>query len=244
MEWRLVLLEEVTPTEFSIYTEMLVTARRRDIIPNTLLLLSFSRDSVAVGRLGLRVIKTPFCEDRGVPLIRIYQSAGGAYLGGGIWGIFGHLPSEGIEDALAGGVRLSLEALGLEADVVGNNVLTEGSKVGFFGLKSFGDVRGDVFSLLRDFDFDMAEKTIISKNDMRSKMSTLKMKLGRDPSFDEVAQAVREGFEAELGVTFEVTDRLTDAETILVEGLREKYISEQWIKTGRWSPVRDYGRMT
>ena len=73
-------------------------------------------------------------------------------------------------------------------------------------------------------------------------MTRLKAELGREVAFNEIVSALRRGFEDVLQVEFEVSNSLTEAEERILEDLRVKYHSEEWLKYGKWSPVKDYWR--
>ncbi len=65
-------------------------------------------------------------------------------------------------------------------------------------------------------------------SDVKQRVTSLTMELGGKPSFREVSEALREGFEEKLGVELE-PGTLTEWEVSEAERLaREKYSAEWW----------------
>lgn len=140
-------------------------------------------------------------------------------------------------------VTAALNFLNVDADCVGNNILVSGKKIGTITAYRFGGVILFHAHVLLDWDFDAAEKAIISpKHDMGEHMRTLKQ-LRNVVSFDELKNAMREAFQMVFGIPLEgepPTNKLTDGIRSSIEGLHQKYRSEGFLKYGQWSPVKNY----
>jgi len=136
----------------------------------------------------------------------------------------------------------SLKSLGLEATnpPKTNNVLIDDKKISLSSIRIIGDVIAFAWSIALDFDYDLAEKTIVSPRNMREWVTSLKKELGRTVSVDELRDAIKQGFQQTLEIVFEDAD-LSAEELMRIDLLLPKYKSELWLKTGRWSHVKDYG---
>jgi len=116
------------------------------------------------------------------------------------------------------------------------------SSIGMYGV--FGDVWIYSIDIFMNFNFEIAEKAIVSKHKvpMHETMTEIRVEAGRDISFEEMIDALKDAIEEEYNIEFDISDRLTDAEEALIESLREKYTSNLWLRLGKWSPVKDYWR--
>ncbi len=253
MNWRLVYLGERDPHEVSSYNEAFAKAMKEGLITNSFYILRWSKPTVHVGRGGsFSDIKHDFrveygiTEIRGSPnapkhmfldkcqffLVFIYRSI--------------EEPSNKEEmTRFQNGIVNTLDILGIKATLKkgGNDILIDGKKVSGIALSKYGELRTVRITLICDFDFDIAENAIVSEKDLRKSIITLNSKLGREITSEEMINALKTGFEPILEAEFgDVEYDLTDVEKSIVSGLREKYTSEEWIKRGKWSPVKDYWR--
>lgn len=256
MTWRLVYLGERDPYECASYIEAFPTAMKRNLITNTLNIHKWSKPTVFTGRGGsFGDAKQDFRVSSGMVLARGVQDVShhffldkSQFLINIIYRSLEEISRREETTKIQRGIVNTLGVLGLTAVLKegGNDVLIEGKKVSSVAppLRD-GDVRVIRFNLINDFDFDTVERAIVAKHNMRETMTTLKAKLGREITSEELIDALRLGFEPVLDAEFgDVEYELADAVKEIVAGLRKKYTSEQWIKTGRWSPVKDYWRPT
>ena len=82
-----------------------------------------------------------------------------------------------------------------------------------------------MFSVLKISDEKLSDKMI---EQAEERVTTIRRELGRDVSFEEVRDAMEEGFGKALGVEL-VKGDLSDQERELVKKFREKYASREWI---------------
>jgi lipoate-protein ligase A len=150
------------------------------------------------------------------------------------------VPSDIIESyrIICGGLVKGFERLGLSAEFKPvNDVVVNGKKIsGNAQTRRFGSVlqHGTIlidpnirlmFELLKVSPEKISDKFISS---VYERVTSITRELGRKPSFEEVRDAMRFGFEASFGVKFEY-GQLTQEEINLAEELREKYASKEWL---------------
>lgn len=252
MSWRLVYLGERDQFECAAFSEAFMKARFENLTPDTFYVFQPAESTVHYGRDGdPSKVKHKFCMEHGVKILR-YRHPNrnpmyfdkSSFLMYIIYRPSEIIPAEVEMLRVQQGIVNALAVLGLEGEIKrgGNDVLIDGKKVAGIANITYEDIQVSKFFLNADFDYDLAENSIVSKHDLRESVATLKGKLGHDVSSAEVVDALKDGFESILDAEFEVEYELTESEKNIVEGLRDKYTSEIWIKTGRWSPVKDYGR--
>jgi len=248
MGWKIISLGEQNPYNIVSYAEAFKIARERVISPNTLVLSRFDRPC-AVGNYAKT--KTGFCEASDITIIRTFTRSKNAmycnrseFLNYACYYPTKEMMQEEIFPWWLKIISKTLCELGLDAvpKKGGNDVLIHGKKVCSMSSHSHGEVQLIGFNLIMNFDYDTAEKAIVPKNDLRETVTGVNAEAGREVTDDEVVAAFKKLFEEEFGEEVEVVYELTEAEREIVDGLGEKYRSEQWIKTERWSPVKDYGR--
>lgn len=150
------------------------------------------------------------------------------------------VPSDIIESykLICGGLVNGFERLGLRAEFKPvNDVVVNGKKIsGNAQTRRWGSVlqHGTIlidpnirlmFELLKVSPEKISDKFISS---VYERVTSITRELGRKPSFEEVSDAMKLGFEASLKVKFEGGE-LTPDEIKLAEELREKYASGEWL---------------
>jgi lipoate-protein ligase A len=153
----------------------------------------------------------------------------------------GDVPDDIIESykLICGGLVRGFEHLGLKAEFKPvNDVLANAKKIsGSAQTRRWGSVlqHGTIliapnvrqmFELLRVSPEKISDKFIAS---VYERVTTTERELGRKPSFDEVRNAMRGGFEESLDVEF-FEDSLTSEELELATKLKPKYASDEWLR--------------
>jgi len=153
----------------------------------------------------------------------------------------GDVPADIIESykLICGGLVHGFQRLGLSAEFKPvNDVQVNGKKIsGSAQTRRWGSVlqHGTVlispdvrkmFELLKVSPEKISDKFIAS---VFERVTTVERELGRKPSFEEVRDAMRAGFEASFGVEL-VESELTDGEKKFVVELRPKYASDGWLR--------------
>jgi len=139
---------------------------------------------------------------------------------------------------LCHGIVEGLAILGIKAEFKPiNDIVIGGRKIsGNAQIRRYGAVLHHG-TILVDFNArEMFSVLKISKEKLSDKMikqaeervTTIRRELGRQISFEEVRQAMEEGFGKALGVELE-RGELSDYERQLVKKFREKYASREWI---------------
>jgi lipoate-protein ligase A len=153
----------------------------------------------------------------------------------------GDVPDDIIESyrVICGGLVRGFERLGLRAefkpvnDVLGNRKKISGSAQ----TRRWGSVlqHGTVlispdvrkmFELLKVSPEKISDKFIAS---VFERVTTVERELGRKPSFEEVREAMRTGFEQTFGIKL-VEGDLTHEELNLAAELKPKYASQEWLR--------------
>jgi len=242
----------MNPYDAQAVSEVLLNSIERGLSPNTLY-LSRSEKALYLGRLGKKSnVNMEYCEGEGIPVIRNHLGKSEAVLDEDclLITLIAEKSSinQNVEDLLMC-IANGLNTMGLKTEVKGNDIMSD-KKVAGMSFELVGDLIAFDGVALIDFDYDfcemalkpMPEKFINKKaSNHREYLTTIKAELDRHVETSEVVSAIQSGFEDGLQVVFEVSNSLTDEENQMLEGLSEKYHSEQWINTGRWSPVKDYG---
>ncbi|MBA7715381.1 hypothetical protein ES703_124423 [subsurface metagenome] len=248
MSWKLVNLGERDPVDVVSYPEAFKIAREKNVSPDSLVISKFDRPGV---HGNYRKINPDFCREKNIGAVRsLLPSPNATYFDSSIffcWVVY-HPPEKATSGEIiyewTEKISKALRRIGLAAipKKGGNDVLIKGKKVSTVSAHSLGKTQVIGFSIIMSFNFEVAEKAIVSKHTMRETITGINDVSERKYSDDEVVLAIKEELEESLQEKVDVCYELTEAEREIVNGLREKYTSEQWIKYKRWSPVKDYGR--
>ena len=256
--WRLLDLGMIDPYYAQSVKEVLLKAIKKSLIPSTLC-LCVRRKFVFLGRRTnlKRRVNLEYCRKDGIPIIRDFIGGDGASV----------LDGDVLQYNLVSGdptlnnltlmkcIIESLRTMGLDSEVRAaagsNDIVIKNQKISgniFAKINGFTVFGG---SLITDFNYDFCEDALLPSPDKFAGkeakthsewVTTIRTQLGRKITHKEVVSALKEGFETVLQVKFEVANSFTDAELQIIEGLKEKYRSEEWTKYRRWSPVKEYWR--
>ncbi len=247
--WKIVSLDKQNPYDVSSYHEAMSIAIERGFSQNSVVLSKLDRP-VAHGMVR-GMINLAFCKETGIPIIRgIPGSVNSSY--------FDELtslnyacyypttemmtkkPTQWWQETICKVLmELGLQAVPRKGK---NDILINKRKVCSMKHHSYKAVYVMGFSLIMDFNYDLAEKVHIPKSDLRETITGINVEAEREVSNDEMTSAFKKVFEDEFQEEVEVFYELTEAEKKIVDGLREKYTSESWVKYGKWSPIKDYWR--
>lgn len=258
-KWRLINLGEMDAYTSVLRHEALAIAKKRGVVDNALI-LSHSLPSVRLGlRASFSLINPSLCKERDIPIVRTIMG-GGALLNGSreecaLVMDRAFLPSKAIPlDFFIKCTVLACQKLGLSAKQRpnSNDVLIGERKISGNNVNCFDNSLLCGGGITVDFDFALAKDVLnipaLKFEDKKAKsveewVTSVSRELNREVSFNEVEVALIQGFEETLQVEFDIDNSLTDAEKQIFESLEEKYRSKEWIRKGRWSPVKDYGRL-
>lgn len=235
--WRFIDLRGLDPYVFQCLREVLTES------PRTMLFTQLLGEHVSIGKNAnlTKMVRQDFCKENGIPIIRSMSPVKTQVFVDENTIRCLVVANENIpfyEAAVA-----SLKYFGLDARHIQdtNNIVIKEQKVSVCNIHSHRNSILFPWSIALDFNYDRAEKAIISPKDMRGWVTTVKKELGREVSVDELKGAVKHGFQQTLGIVFEEGELFAE-ELNGVKELLPKYKSESWLRTGRWSPVKDYGR--
>ncbi|GAI72775.1 unnamed protein product [marine sediment metagenome] len=256
-KWRLLKLGEVDAYTSNAITEALGLARSRGIIGNTLALYRPPTFVWLGRRTSLSQVNVSFCKENEIPISRSYMGGGVILYGGQIEYTFvsdeTFFPSSDIAfNILIKCVVKAYQSLGLPAIRRGNSndILVGERKITGTGRSRLGSSVLFTGNFLLDFNYDLAKRVLIIPaekfQDKTAKnvvewVTSLKKELNREVSFEEAEIALIQATGDVLGVQFEEAG-LTVEELAIMDELEAKYKSEEWIKYGKWSPVKDYWR--
>ncbi len=248
--FRYVFMDDLEPFRFQSIKEALVKLIGEGISPNTLI-LSNPDPYVSIGQKGNidKLVNVEYCEENNIPIVRSFSPHDSSIFYSSMLRCSFYINSE--SSFMTGGAIISLmnravvetlEQLGVEVDypVGTNNVLVAGKKIAFANWFTFPKTVWFAFNIILVSSYDEAEKAINSPKDMRIHTTSIESELGRQVSFDEMKDVLTDTFQQILDVDFE-EGSLTAEEEALSDKLEVKNRSESWLKTGRWSPVKDYG---
>lgn len=253
MNWRMVYLGERDAYEAISYFEAFKISMERGLNPNTLYLYGFSEPTVFFGKgRAVNTVKLDSCRRQGIKTVRggiggenaLYFDRSATYLGILLYRTAEETPADIEMTRCQRGLINALSLLGLKAEPKkdGNDVLVDGKKICTIATHAYKSIQMNIFGVSADFNFEMADKVIVPKSDMRKSITTLKEKLGHVVSPEAIIMALKAGFEPVFKTEFEVSYELNEAEKKIVAELRKKYTSEEWTRRGKWSPIKDYWR--
>jgi len=253
--WRLLDTGELPAANNMTLEQVILTARRRDLIPNTLHFLQFSPHCALVGyhqAVELEV-ETEYCRAHGIDINRRISGGGSIYMDEGQlgWEIFALKDTPGIPKRREDLYRLMCESvvaglakLGIDARYRPlNDIEVGGRKISGTGGTEMGNSLLYHGTLLTDFDVDtmiaclklplkkLEDKQIRS---FKERVICLREALGHVPPMPDIKKAMAEAFAEVLRVELE-PGGLTEYEgTLMVEEL-PKFQSEKWIRGTRAS---------
>ena len=248
--WRLLELSVNTACMNMAIDEAVMRAVSQGRAPNTVRFYRWNPSAVSIGYFQAvrRVVDLEACRRNGVDVVRRITGGGAVYhdyVGEVTYSLVASETSDSIPKdimesyrAICGGIVSGLRRLGVEAEFKPvNDIVVHGRKVsGNAQTRRMGVVlqHGTIllevdvekmFTVLRVPKEKIRDKLI---SDVKQRVTSLTMELGRKPGFREVAEALKEGFEEELGVKLR-PGKLTDWEAAEAERLaREKYSAEWW----------------
>jgi len=246
--WRLIDFGIIDPYEYYTTLEAMVSSVGRRTSPNTITFLQM-HDHVTLGTKTdiTKKVKREYCKNKNIPVIRTtVPHDSSAFLNPDTLKCAIYINKETppiVNEKLVYECYVAaLEGLGFPVThpEKSNNLVYNGKKVGVVGTVPFRKVLYIGVNVFIASSVDEAEKAIISPKDMRVACTSLSGERGELVSVNEVREAIIKSLVQIPSLKFELGG-LSVEEEVLSEKLMEKYTSEQWIETGRWSPVKDYG---
>lgn len=260
--WRLLDTGPRPAAENMALDEVVLTARSRNVVPNTLRFLQFSPRCTLVGyhQAVEQEIRVSYCREHGIEINRRLTGGGGLFwdesqLG---WEIFALQDDptfprriEALYERICQGAIRGLENLGVKAAFrPKNDIEVHGRKIsgtGGTGLDGAFLFQG---TLLVDFDVDtmlralriptekLKDKEIAS---VKERVTCLAWELGVAPPLAQIKTALVEGFAEVFGICFE-PGLLTPFEEELLAQRLPYFQSEEWIY-GTRRPLSQRGEL-
>jgi lipoate-protein ligase A len=247
--WRLLDTGPRSAAENMALDEVVLTARARRAVPNTLRLLQFSPPCTLIGyhQAVEQEIRVSYCQEHGIDINRRLTGGGGLFWGESElgWEIFAaqddpRFPRnvEVLYERLCQGAIRGLEKLGVRAAFrPKNDIEVQGRKISGTGGTSMDGAFLFQGTLLVDFDVDtmlralriptekLKDKEIAS---LRERVTCLAWELDRLPPLAQIKEALVAGFAEALGVSFAPAPLSALEEELLAQRL-PFFQSEEWI---------------
>ena len=257
--WRLLDTGIRSAAENIALDSVLLEARDRGEIPNTLRFLQFDPSAVLVGYHQSidHEVRRNYCNKKGVDINRRITGGGAIYFDPSQLGFeiiaskkdFG-FRLDVITKKASRGIVLGLERLGIKAAFrPRNDIEVNGKKISGTG----GIFEGDAFLFQGTLlvDFDVAEMVRVLRIPLEKlaaheidssleRVTWLSRELGKTPDLKMVKEALVEGFKEVIGVGFEQGE-LSDSEVNSLTKKLPHFSSKEWIEEVR-EPL-DYRRM-
>src|SRR4030043_575799 len=251
-KWRLLDTGYLSAAENMALDDTILECRANGAIPNTIRFLQFEPPAVLVGYHQdiEQEVRLDYVNYHGIEVNRRLTGGGAIYfdtpsLG---WEIIASKTSvpyfhpEELFKTMCEGTINALSILGIQADFrPKNDIEVNGRKISGTG----GTERGGAFlfqgTLLIDFDVEAMVRALripIAKlkdkelKSARERVTCIKWELGFLPSYEEIKEALKRGFEQALGIKLG-EDELTTAEKGLLERKLPMFQSEEWIYLDR-----------
>ena len=249
-QWRLIDMRiENAPTQMAI-DEAIAIARIPQGTPNTIRLYRWNPSAVSIGYFQSieKEVNLPACKEYGVDVIRRITGGGAVYHdynGEVTYSLVApesdpKMPRDILESyqLICGAIVNGLKHIGVESEFKPVNDITAGGKKisGNAQTRRHGVVlqHGTVlvdsdiqrmFQVLRVSDAKISDKMIKA---VEERVTNIRRHLGKPISFDEIRDALVKGFEKTFGIEL-VPGKLTAEEERLVEELKAKYMSREWV---------------
>ena len=247
--WRLLDTGALSAAENMTLEKVILEARSRDIIPDTLHFLQFSPHCALVGyhqAVELEVEKD-YCQKHGIQINRRISGGGNLYMDEGQlgWEIFTIKDAPGIPARLEDFYRLMCESamaglkrLGVKASYrPANDIEVEGRKISGTGGTGKGNALLYHGTILTDFDVDTmiaCLKLPLKKlenhqiKSFKERVTCLKEVLGYVPPINKIKDAMAEGFAEVFGINLEPAG-LSEWEKNLLNQELPYFQSDEWI---------------
>ncbi len=247
--WRLLDTGHRSAAENMALDQVILEARSRGLVPNTLRFLQFDPHCVLVGyhQAVSQEVRVDYCHARGIEINRRITGGGALYWGTAElgWEIFASRsdprfarPLDELYAYICEGAVRGLAHLGIRAAFrPRNDIEINGRKISGTG----GTAQGEAFlfqgTLLVDFDLPvmlralriptekLADKEIDS---LRERVTCLRWEMEAVPPMPQIKAALAEGFAQVLDVTFAAGD-LSAAEEEMLDEQLPYFRSEGWI---------------
>jgi len=257
--WRLLKLETHDAYTNMTIDEAILTARTRNLAPNTIRFYRWNPSAVSIGKFQNieNEVQLDKCKKYGVDVVRRITGGGTVYHdaeGEITYSLIANkkdLKAENINAVYAkfyGGIAEALKILGINADFnEGNaktcpNLTVNGKKISGSAQSHKRGVVLQHGTLLLDIDLEKMftflrvpwTRTCMEvANIAENKITSIKRELGKEVSMKEVNHALVEGFQKAFGMQLE-SGELTPYEREHAEKLyKEKYATEEWNFQGR-----------
>lgn len=252
--WRLLKLETHDAYTNMAIDEAILTARTRNLAPNTIRFYRWNPSAVSIGKFQNieNEVQLDKCKKYGVDVVRRITGGGTVYHdteGEITYSVVANkkdLKAENINAVYAkfyGGIAKALKILGINADFnEGNaktcpNLTVNGKKISGSAQSHKKGVVLQHGTLLVDVDLEemftflrvpWAKTCIEVINVAKNKITSIKKEVGKDVSIKKVEQALIQGFQKALNIKL-VNGELTLYERELAERLyKEKYSKNDW----------------
>ncbi len=247
--WRLLDTEPQSAAENMALDEVVLTARSRGEVPNTLRFLQFSPACTLVGyhQSVEQEIRVSYCHEHGIEINRRLTGGGGLYWGERElgWEIYAFQDDDrfppGVErlyEMLCQGAIRGLEKLGVRvAFRPANDIEVDGRKISGTGGTSLNGAFLFQGTLLVDFDVDVMLRALRIPTEklkdkeiesVRERVTCLAWELDAVPPLAQIKAVLAEGFAEVLGVRFEPGPLVPFERELLAQKLPH-FQSEEWI---------------
>jgi len=250
-EWRLIELTVNDAYMNMAIDEAILTMIQKGKSPNTIRFYRWNPSAVSIGYFQSLIdeVDIEACKKLNVDIVRRITGGGAVYHdynGEVTYSVIASkenpkIPEDILEsyNVLCNGIVLGLKKLGLNpAFKPINDIVVNGKKISGNAqtrklnvILQHGTILIDVdvekmFKVLRVSDEKIKDKMISS---VKERVTSIKRELGREVDFNEVAEALKKGFEEALNIKLS-PGRLAEEEKTLAEKLKmEKYSSKEWL---------------
>jgi len=240
MFWRLVDTDLAPPSYTAACDEAIVSARHKNIAPNTLHFYRRDRPTVSLGYFEKleEAVDQEVAREHGVAIVRRMSGGSAIFTDSGqlIYSVI--LDKEFMPDdpndsyeLICSAVIRGLKNLGVKATFKPvNDILVNGRKISGSAQKRQGKVMIQHGTIIVDTDFDLMFSVLRSRKKIKGKeeMISLRQATGRDIPMDKVKEAVITGFSNVFSAVIK-KGSLTHYEERLIERLiEEKYGREEY----------------
>ncbi|MEM3061564.1 MAG: lipoate--protein ligase [Candidatus Bathyarchaeia archaeon] len=248
-EWRFIDLGLMDSFDTQAIYEAVGIARSKNLVPDTLILCQPSYKIVCLGyhQEVKKEIDLDYCLKSRIPIVRRMLGGGAVILDSNqqFYQIIAHRSNPSIPyrvekayEKLLKAVVLALQKLRIQAEYSAiNDVHVNGRKISGNGATVLDEVLILTGNLILDFDYKTMCNVLkvpsekfkdkLAKS-LKERVTTVKDEIGFVPSIEKIKEILKESFEEVLSTKLEKGE-LVDEERELLEKLRKKYRSNEWL---------------
>jgi len=248
-KWRLLKLGGIDPIETQIMYEAVATARERESVSDTIIFCWPKVPLVCIGyhQEVQREIDYDFCQKNNIPVVRRILGGGAVYLDSGqlFYQIIASEDNPKVPNTIDKLFAKLLQAPILTYQEIGipveykpiNDIQIQGRKISGNGVGKVAKVNILTGNLIINFNYEQMVKILKVPSEkfrdkvassLKERVTTIFREIGNEIDKNYLMELLKKNFEKTLTIELQ-EDQLIEEETIILNNLRQKYLSREWL---------------